>query len=51
VALWCAWIFWLGLFLRAKVVGGAWQLAGLAYCAYKTNGFCERPLLLEFKEG
>jgi amino acid transporter len=43
-------IFWIGLPLRAKVVGSLWLLLGLAYCAYKTRGFRERPLLFDFKE-
>jgi putrescine importer len=43
-------IFWLGLPQLAKLVGGGWLLAGMAYCAYKTKGFRERPLLFDFSE-
>jgi putrescine importer len=43
-------IFWLGLPALAKLVGGAWLLAGMAYCAIKTRGFRERPLLFDFSQ-
>jgi amino acid transporter len=42
-------IFWIGLPRRAKIVGGLWLIAGLAYSAYKTRGFRERPLLFDFQ--
>ena len=45
----CLWI-WLGLKTPAKVVGGIWFLAGLAYCAFKTHGFRTRPLMIDFTE-
>lgn len=43
-------IFWIGLPARAKIVGTLWVLAGLAYCAYKTRGFRERPVQFDFQE-
>jgi hypothetical protein len=43
-------VFWIGLPSRAKIVGGAWLLAGLVYSAYKTRGFREQPLLFDFRE-
>jgi amino acid transporter len=43
-------VFWIGLPALAKIVGGLWLLAGLAYSAYKTRGFRERPLLFDFRE-
>ncbi len=43
-------VFWIGLPNLAKLVGGAWLLAGMAYCAYKTKGFRERPLTMDFSE-
>jgi putrescine importer len=43
-------IFWLGLPNLAKLAGGGWLLAGMAYCAYKTRGFRERPLLFDFSQ-
>jgi len=43
-------IFWMGLPERAKIVGSLWLLTGLAYGAYKTRGFRERPLLFDFQE-
>ena len=43
-------VFWLGLPRPAQVVGGTWLLIGMGYCAYKTKGFRERPLLFDFKE-
>ncbi len=45
----CLWI-WLGLKTPAKVVGGIWFVAGLAYCAFKTHGFRTRPLMIDFTE-
>jgi amino acid transporter len=43
-------IFWLGLPNLAKLVGGGWLVIGMGYCAYKTKGFRERPLLLDISE-
>ena len=43
-------VFWLGLPHAAQVAGGAWLLTGVAYSAYKTRGFRERPLLFDFQE-
>jgi len=43
-------IFWLGLPRTAKVVGGLWLLVGVAYSAYRTRGFRDRPLLFDFQE-
>jgi amino acid transporter len=45
----CLWI-WLGLKLPAKTIGGAWFVAGLIYCAIKTRGFRERPIMIDFTE-
>jgi putrescine importer len=47
--LFCLWI-WVGLKTPAKIVGGAWCLAGLIYCAIKTRGFRTRPLMIDFTE-
>jgi amino acid transporter len=43
-------IFWISLPHRAKIVGGLWLLAGIAYSAYRTRGFRKRPLLFDFQE-
>jgi len=43
-------IFWISLPERAKIVGGLWLLAGIAYCAFKTRGFRDRPMLSDFQE-
>jgi amino acid transporter len=43
-------IFWVGLPERAKIGGALWLLIGIAYAAYKTRGFRERPLLFDFQE-
>ena len=45
----CLWI-WLGLKLPAKIVGGAWLMAGLIYCAIKTRGFRAQPIMIDFSE-
>jgi amino acid transporter len=45
----CLWI-WLGLKLPAKIVGGVWFIAGLIYCAVKTRGFHEQPIMIDFIE-
>jgi amino acid transporter len=41
-------IFWLGLPHRAQLVGTLWLLAGVIFCASRTRGFRERPLLFDF---
>jgi putrescine importer len=43
-------VFWLGLPNTAKLAGGGWLLFGVVYCAIKTNGFRDRPLLFDFSE-
>jgi putrescine importer len=43
-------VFWIGLPNLAKLVGGAWLFVGMAYCAYKTRGFRDRPLTIDFSE-
>jgi amino acid transporter len=45
----CLWI-WLGLKTPAKIVGGVWFTAGLIYCAVRTKGFRERPIMIDFSE-
>jgi len=45
----CLWI-WLGLKLPAKIVGGVWFMTGFIYCAIKTRGFRERPIMIDFSE-
>lgn len=41
-------LFWIGLPNRAKIVGGLWLLAGVAYSAIKTRGFRRQPLPFDF---
>jgi len=41
---------WLGLPTPAKLIGGAWLLAGLIYAAVKTRGFREKPVMMDFTE-
>jgi amino acid transporter len=43
-------VFWIGLPSLAKLVGAAWLFVGMAYCAYKTRGFRDRPLTIDFSE-
>jgi amino acid transporter len=45
----CLWI-WLGLKTPAKITGGVWFTAGLIYCAIRTRGFRERPIMIDFSE-
>ncbi len=45
----CLWI-WLGLGMPSKIVGGVWFIAGLTYCAIKTRGFRDRPIMVDFSE-
>jgi putrescine importer len=45
----CLWI-WLNLSTVAKWVGGAWFVIGIAYMAFKTRGFREKPLMIDFTE-
>jgi amino acid transporter len=43
-------VCWLGLPRLAQIVGGTWLVIGMAYAAFKTNGFRKRPLLFEFND-
>jgi amino acid transporter len=45
----CLWI-WLGLRLPAKIVGGVWFMAGFVYCAIRTRGFRNRPIMIDFSD-
>jgi putrescine importer len=45
----CLWI-WLNLSTVAKWVGGVWFIIGIAYVAFKTRGFRERPLMIDFSD-
>ena len=45
----CLWI-WLGLKMPAKIVGGVWLIAGFIYCAIRTRGFRDRPIMIDFSE-
>jgi len=41
---------WVSLQTPAKVIGGIWFAAGIAYDALKTRGFCNSPVLTDFSE-
>ena len=41
---------WLGLKTPAKLIGGAWLLAGIIYAAIRTRGFRKKPVMLDFTE-
>jgi amino acid transporter len=41
---------WLGLSAPAKIFGGAWLVAGIAYNAVKTRGFRRQPVMIDFRE-
>jgi len=41
---------WISLPAPAKIMGGIWFVAGLSYLAFKTRGFKERPVMLDFKD-
>lgn len=47
-------LFWLGLWwgqpLRAMMFGGAWLAIGLAYIAFRTRGFRQPPVLIDFSQ-
>jgi putrescine importer len=43
----CFWIWW-SLPLPAKIAGGLWFAAGLAWTAMKTRGFRIRPAVIDF---
>jgi amino acid transporter len=43
----CVWIWW-SLPLPAKMAGGAWCAAGLAWTAVKTRGFSVQPAAIDF---
>ncbi len=41
---------WINLPWPAKLIGGAWLLAGIIYAAVRTRGFREKPVILDFRE-
>jgi len=41
---------WVNLPWPAKLIGGAWLLAGIIYAAARTRGFREKPVMLDFRE-
>jgi hypothetical protein len=41
---------WLALKTPGKIIGGAWFLIGLEYCAIKTRGFLPEPIYVDFSE-
>jgi len=47
--LFCVWIWW-SLPLPAKMAGGLWFAAGLAWTALKTRGFRRRPATIDFAD-
>jgi amino acid transporter len=45
----CGWI-WLNLHIVAKIVGGVWLVIGTIYLGFKTHGFREKPVTIDFTE-
>jgi putrescine importer len=43
-------LIWLGLPHLSKVVGGIWLSIGIIFCAVRTSGFRERPVLFDFSD-
>jgi len=43
-------LIWLGLPNLSKVVGGIWLSIGIIFCAVRTKGFRERPVLFDFTD-
>ena len=43
-------LIWLGLPRLSKVVGGIWLSTGIIFCAARTRGFRERPVLFDFRD-
>jgi putrescine importer len=41
---------WISLPNPAKIMGGIWFLAGLGYLIIRTNGFKQKPVMIDFKE-
>ena len=41
---------WIYLSNIAKVAGGLWFLIGIVYLAYRTKGFREKPVIIDFSE-
>jgi putrescine importer len=42
----CA-VIWVFLPIEAKTYGGIWCLLGVAYCAYMTQGFRKKPVMID----
>lgn len=43
-------LIWLNLNIIAKIVGGVWFVVGLAYIGVTTNGFRNKPKMIDFSE-
>lgn len=43
-------VIWLGLGKLAKLVGGVWFVAGLAYAGLRTRGFRMEPVMIDFRD-
>lgn len=41
---------WISLPIPAKIMGGGWFTFGLVYLFYRTNGFRNKPVMIDFKE-
>ncbi len=40
---------WLSLPTPAKIIGGIWLITGVIYLLFKTRGFKQKPVMLDFK--
>lgn len=41
---------WISLPNPAKIIGGIWFLAGIAYLIIRTRGFKQKPVIIDFKD-
>lgn len=41
---------WISLPTPSKIIGGIWLLLGIIYLYIKTNGFKQKPMMLDFKD-
>jgi putrescine importer len=43
-------VIWIRLPVPAKIMGGIWFCAGLLYLSIKTQGFKQKPVIIDFKD-
>jgi putrescine importer len=43
-------LIWISLPVPAKIIGGIWLVIGIIYLFFKTSGFKQKPVMIDFKD-